>query len=166
MTNPPDLPAPQPSLGVPGPLAEWADRVVAFLIDLLFVAAAGLAVAIVVGVIGVISDALAALVGALGYAAIGIASYYFGYLDGTKGQSPGKAIRGLKVVKISDGQVLGGGMGVIRKLAHIIDGIICGIGYLFPLWDPNKQTIADKIVQTVVLKDQERKPFSQELFLP
>jgi len=33
--------------------------------------------------------------------------------------------------------------------AHIIDGLICNIGYLFPLWDAKRQTIADKIMSTV-----------------
>jgi hypothetical protein len=36
-------------------------------------------------------------------------------------------------------------------LAHIIDGAICYIGYLFPLWDAKRQTIADKIMTTVCL---------------
>lgn len=29
--------------------------------------------------------------------------------------------------------------------------MICNIGYLFPLWDPKRQTIADKIMKTVVI---------------
>jgi hypothetical protein len=31
-----------------------------------------------------------------------------------------------------------------------VDSIICFVGYLFPLWDPKRQTIADKIMTTVV----------------
>ncbi|MDQ1423726.1 MAG: hypothetical protein QOD72_1224, partial [Acidimicrobiaceae bacterium] len=34
--------------------------------------------------------------------------------------------------------------------AHVADSIICGIGYLFPLWDVKRQTLADKIMKTVV----------------
>jgi hypothetical protein len=37
----------------------------------------------------------------------------------------------------------------VRQLAHIIDGAICYIGYLFPLWDAKRQTIADKIMGTI-----------------
>jgi hypothetical protein len=40
---------------------------------------------------------------------------------------------GLKVVRLSDEQVLGGPMGIIRGLAHVIDGLAY-VGYLFPLW--------------------------------
>ena len=43
-------------------------------------------------------------------------------------------------------------MAFVRDLAHFIDGIICFIGYLFPLWDAKKQTIADKLVKTLVIK--------------
>jgi uncharacterized RDD family membrane protein YckC len=32
-----------------------------------------------------------------------------------------------------------------------VDAIICYIGFLFPLWDSKKQTIADKIVKSVVV---------------
>jgi hypothetical protein len=35
----------------------------------------------------------------------------------------------------------------------MIDGAICGIGWLFPLWDTKRQTIADKIVKSVVVVD-------------
>lgn len=150
----------------PGPLAEWGDRVVATLIDALFLLVVGAIVSLAAGVISVISDTLGALIWALSSTAASFYWLYLGYLEGIRGQSPAKAIRGLKVVRASDGQLLGGGMGVVRKIAHFVDSIICFIGYLFPLWDPMKQTIADKLVETVVIKDQEMKPFSQELFLP
>ena len=164
MTNPPEMTSPE--AGVPGPLAEWADRVIATLIDFAFILVAAVALFIVSAIIGAISDALAALVSILGYLVLSVYGLYLGFLEGTRGQSPGKAIRGLKVVKASDGELLGGGMGVVRKIAHIVDGIICYLGYLLPLFDAKKQTVADKIVDTVVLKDQETKPLSQALFMP
>ncbi len=165
MTNPPDVPASQPP-AAPGPLAEWADRVIATLIDAAFVLAAGIVVFIVGAILGVVSGVLRTLVDSLGYLALTVYGLYLGYLEGIRGQSPGKAIRGLKVISQANGELIGGGMGVVRKLAHVVDSIICYIGYLFPLWDPNKQTIADKLVQTVVLKDQERRPLSAEIFMP
>jgi uncharacterized RDD family membrane protein YckC len=167
MTQPPDTPAvPEPAGNVPGPLAEWADRVVATLIDAVVILALWIAVWLAGAIVGVVSDVLAALVRTLGYLAISVYGLYLGYLEGVRGQSPGKAIQGLKVVKISDGEVLGGGMGVVRRIAHVVDAIICYIGFLFPLWDPQKQTIADKLVETVVLKDQERRPMGPGIFLP
>lgn len=40
-------------------------------------------------------------------------------------------------------------MPIVRQIAHIVDGIIRYVGYLFPLWDPRRQTLADKIMSTV-----------------
>ena len=44
-------------------------------------------------------------------------------------------------------------MAFVRDLAHIVDSVICYIGYLFPLWDARRQTFADKIMSTVVLSE-------------
>ena len=39
----------------------------------------------------------------------------------------------------------------MRLLAHYIDSLICYLGWLWPLWDSRNQTIADKIMGTVVI---------------
>ncbi len=49
------------------------------------------------------------------------------------------------------GQPIGTGMAFVRDICHFVDGIICDIGYLWPLWDDKRQTLADKIVKTVVI---------------
>jgi uncharacterized RDD family membrane protein YckC len=76
---------------------------------------------------------------------------YNAYLGGQTGQSIGKKQIGLKLISEQTGQVIGGGAGIGRFFAHIVDAIICYIGFLFPLWDPKRQTLADKIVKTVVI---------------
>ncbi|ORV72853.1 RDD family protein, partial [Mycolicibacter hiberniae] len=75
----------------------------------------------------------------------------FGYRQGTTGSSIGKSVLKFKVVSESTGQPIGFGMSLVRQLAHVVDSIILGIGYLFPLWDAKRQTIADKIMSTVCL---------------
>jgi uncharacterized RDD family membrane protein YckC len=75
----------------------------------------------------------------------------YGYRQGTTGSSIGKSIMKFKVVSEKTGQPIGFGMSVVRQIAHIVDGIICYIGYLFPLWDNKRQTLADKIMTTVCL---------------
>jgi uncharacterized RDD family membrane protein YckC len=75
----------------------------------------------------------------------------YGYRQGTTGSSIGKSILKFKVVSEKTGQPIGFGMSIVRQLAHIIDGVICYIGYLFPLWDAKRQTIADKLINTVCL---------------
>lgn len=75
----------------------------------------------------------------------------YGYRQGTTGSSIGKSILKFKVVGEKTCQPIGFGMSVVRQLAHIIDAAICYIGYLFPLWDAKRQTIADKLINTVCL---------------
>jgi len=76
---------------------------------------------------------------------------YNAYLGGQTGQSTGKKQIGLKLISEQTGQVIGGGAGIGRFFAHIVDAIICYIGFLFPLWDAKRQTLADKIMKTVVI---------------
>ena len=49
------------------------------------------------------------------------------------------------------GKPLGFGSSVLRQIAHLVDAVICGVGYLFPLWTAKRQTLADKIMSTVCL---------------
>ena len=74
-----------------------------------------------------------------------------GYRQGTTGSSIGKSMMKFKVVSENTGQPIGFGMSVARQLAHFVDAVICYIGYLFPLWDAKRQTLADKIMTTVCL---------------
>ena len=42
-------------------------------------------------------------------------------------------------------------MSVLREIAHAVDAAIFYVGYLFPLWDAKRQTLADKMLATVCL---------------
>ncbi len=146
----------------PGPLADWGTRVLATLVDggiLLGVVLAGFILAFI---LGLISTALGVLVGLLVYLVAIAGSFYFYYMNGAAGQTPGKKIIGIKVVSEETGQVIGGGLGIVRGLAHFLDGFFF-IGYLFPLWDPKRQTFADKIMKTVVLSGLPKQKLSPDL---
>jgi len=93
--------------------------------------------------IGQMSIGLAVIIG-LAYLV-----WNYGYRQGTTGSSIGKSIMKFKVVSEKTGQPIGFGMSIVRQLAHIIDAAICYIGYLFPLWDAKRQTIADKLISTI-----------------
>jgi uncharacterized RDD family membrane protein YckC len=73
----------------------------------------------------------------------------YGYRQGTTGSSIGKSVMKFKVVSEKTWQPIGFGLSVVRQLAHVVDLIICFIGFLFPLWDAKRQTLADKIMTTV-----------------
>lgn len=128
-------------------LATWGKRVLASLVDFGCLIGFYLVVMILskLPVIG-------GLIGVVGMLAYLVLAIYWLYLTGRDGQSPGKKVIGIKVVDANTGQTIGGGRGVIRGIAHIVDGLICYIGYLFPLWDKKKQTLADKIIGTVVVE--------------
>ncbi len=142
-TPPPGYTMPPPGYGAPAPagmppLAEWPARVGAAFID-----------ALISGffqtVLRPINQGLAGLVG------LGI-FLYFQYRQGTTGQTPGKQVLKIRLLREQDGQVVGFGTAVIRAILHIVDALPCLLGFLWPLWDAKKQTFADKIMKTVVIK--------------
>jgi uncharacterized RDD family membrane protein YckC len=121
------------------------------LIDSGILFAAVIALLIVGSILSAIVRPLGAIVFVLGYVAIVGASVWFSVQVGQTGASPGMRIIGLRCVSKATGQPIGGGMGFVRQLAHFVDSLICYIGWLFPLWDAERQTIADKIIGTVVV---------------
>ncbi|MEK2475992.1 MULTISPECIES: RDD family protein [Streptomyces] len=72
--------------------------------------------------------------------------------EGGTGQTPGKKALGIKVIKETTGQPMGFGMTFVRYICRYLNGLLCGIGWLWPLWDEKNQTFADKIVGTVVVQ--------------
>jgi uncharacterized RDD family membrane protein YckC len=146
------------------PLADWGSRVVAYLIDYAIVLVFVIVGFIISAIFGAISTTLGVLLGLIVYIAAACSGLYFAFLGGATGQSPGKAITGLKIVGEETGQPIGGGMGIVRAIAHFVDAIICYIGFLFPLWDPKRQTIADKLMHTVVLSGLPKRQMNAEIF--
>jgi uncharacterized RDD family membrane protein YckC len=137
-------------------LANWPQRVGAYLIDYLIAAIPSfLAIILFSGTDpGETPSAGASLVAFLLYmVSLGIWIYNRAIQMGRTGQSWGKQVLNLRLVRMADGQPMGGGMCFLRDLAHIIDAIPCYIGFLFPIWDARRQTFADKIVSTVVLSE-------------
>ncbi|OQX54533.1 MAG: hypothetical protein B5M48_00245 [Candidatus Omnitrophica bacterium 4484_213] len=90
---------------------------------------------------------------------------YFPYFYGTTGQTPGKKILGLKVVRL-DGLDLTYGKGFLRGLlGYFISGLIF-FGYLMIGWDKKKQGLHDKISgTTVVAKEKSHTILGVILFL-
>jgi uncharacterized RDD family membrane protein YckC len=148
--------ADQPGYYMGRTLANWPQRVGAYLIDYLIAAIpAFLAVILFSGTDpGETPSAGAGLVTFLLYlVSLGIWVYNRAIMMGRTGQSWGKQVLNLRLVRMADGQPMGGGMCFLRDLAHILDAIPCYIGFLFPIWDARRQTFADKIVSTVVLSE-------------
>jgi uncharacterized RDD family membrane protein YckC len=148
----PEFPTSQPQ-AIPSNLASWGTRAAGLLIDF--------APIWIIALLTFRSSALSLLIGVVNLAYF----VYMGYLDGLTGQTPGKAIMGIKLVN-QQGELIGSGAGIGRKFAHIVDSIVCGLGYLLPIVDSKRQTIADKIMTTFVVEGIEKKPFSVDLWMP
>jgi len=107
----------------------------------------------VIGIVtSVISNSVSQGLGSVLSFVLGVGWWiYLAYLSGNYGITPGRAIAKTKLIGEQSGTVIGFGQAVLRQFAHLIDSIICYIGWLFPLWDSKKQTLADKIAKTVVI---------------
>jgi uncharacterized RDD family membrane protein YckC len=138
-------------------LANWPQRVGAYLIDYLIAAIpAFLALILFSGTEpGETANAGAVLVSSLLYlVSLGIWLYNRAIMMGRTGQSWGKQVLNLRLVRMADGQPMGGGMAFVRDLLHILDALLCYLGFLWPIWDARRQCLfSDKIMNTVVLSE-------------
>lgn len=130
-------------------LAHWGLRAGGFIIDGLIVGAPYILAAIGVSMGDDGAGGILVAIGFLGM--LGLALWQM-YMEGTTGQSIGKKAVGIRLLRESDGRPLGFGMAFVRRLAHFLDNIACYIGWLWPLWDQKKQTFADKVCSSVVVK--------------
>ena len=148
-------PMPGPSGPPPGVLlAHWGLRAVAWLIDSF---PAWLVVVIGLALDGPRTEADGTTTGMGGvyFFCLLLATawgLYMSYLTGSQGQSIGKKVMNIKVVREIDGQIIGGGLGIARYFIHIVDALPCLLGYLWPLWDQKRQTFTDKIMGTLAIK--------------
>jgi uncharacterized RDD family membrane protein YckC len=132
-------------------LANWPQRVGAYLIDFLAVA---VPVAIAIGLSGGGNNRGGGAVSSLLYLiGFGVWIYNRWIQQGRTGQSWGKRALGLKLLRMDNGQPIGGGLAFVRDILHNLDSLPCWIGLLWPLWDARRQTFADKILSTVVIAD-------------
>jgi uncharacterized RDD family membrane protein YckC len=126
-------------------LADWPKRALGGLIDYV---APSIVFSIISSLLANASSTLANLVSFV----LGIGwMVYLGYKSGTTGVTFGRSIAKTKLISEATGQPVGVQTGIIRQFAHLIDSVICYIGWLFPLWDAKKQTLADKVMKTVVV---------------
>jgi uncharacterized RDD family membrane protein YckC len=80
---------------------------------------------------------------------------YFAYFWSSRGQSIGMMPFGFKVRDLATGQYPTMGKAALRGFIWIVEVgfticIVGAIGWLWQLWDPQKQAIHDKIAGTIV----------------
>jgi uncharacterized RDD family membrane protein YckC len=125
-----------------GPRAGFGRRLLATIIDSLIV---GVPFGIVAGVV----PEAAALLQLLALV-VGIA--YYAVLEGGRtGQTIGKRAMGIRVVDVHGAGPIGAGRAVIRYLGRIVSSLPLFLGYLWMLWDRDKQTWHDKFASSLVV---------------
>src|SRR5205085_2150106 len=133
---------PPPSYGTSGPSgprASFGQRLLAAIVD-------GILLAIVNGVLRAILGQPGTGVGVL------IDFLYFGYFEGgPAGQTVGKRVLNIRVVRGDTGGALGWSTALLRHLYSYVSALACLIGDLWMLWDKEKMTWHDHWSGTVVV---------------
>ncbi len=112
------------------------------------------------GVIGILVGVVGLVIGlAIGYAgpllmfmlAVAYVVVHL-WLVSTRGQSPGKIVVGIKIVRM-DGSALGIRGALIREIiGKLVSSVIFYLGYIWILFDGKRQGWHDKIAGTYVVK--------------
>jgi uncharacterized RDD family membrane protein YckC len=134
----------------PRPLATWGARAASALLDAL-----GPLVIVGVGLLGFVLFDDLGLVFAVAFVcyfgAFAFALWNQCWRQGRTGQSLGKSVVGTRLVRARDGAPVGFGTALGRQFAHVFDGVLA-VGYLRPLWDARRQTFADSMCDTLVVR--------------
>jgi uncharacterized RDD family membrane protein YckC len=126
--------------GPSGPRAGFWRRFGAYFIDSLIIAVPAVIVTV------------AANQTAGNLVSVALALAYFTYFEGSSsGQTLGKQALGIRVFDFKGGGPIGYGRALLRTIARYLSAIVLLLGYLWMLWDREKQTWHDKIASTVVV---------------
>ncbi|GAB7047894.1 RDD family protein [Catenuloplanes indicus] len=121
----------------------WFTRVAAYLADTAVAAPFFLAA-------GLLDGNRAAYYG-LAAAGFAVWAYNRWWRAGRTGQSWGRALVGIRLVGADTARPIGPVRAAVRDFAHLLDDVILYVGYLLPLWTAKRQTLADKVMRTVVV---------------
>ena len=139
--HPPSYSAP-PADGPSGPRAGFWRRFGASLLD-------GFILGVPLGVVGAAFPDEADTINALSFF-VGV--FYFVLLEGGRsGATLGKQALGIRVADLQDGGPIGYGRAIVRYVGRILSTIPLLLGYLWMIWDREKQTWHDKLARAVVV---------------
>ncbi len=149
---------PVASTVVDQPKAGFWIRVVASLLDSLL---AGLAQFVFAFILNITAGHLMGGLDPQGSAAYGMLTALFGivfgiaysvFFTGYCGQTPGKMVVRIKVIRTSGAEISYGRAFLREVPGKFLSGLILGIGYLMVAFDDRKQGLHDRIADTYVVK--------------
>lgn len=132
--------------------AGWTRQVLALLLDLALVAPVYLLMALFSVTSGLPTERDPVNVGDV--AAVLLLVWNLVLRQGRTGSSLGKQAVGIRVLDERNLEPPGPWHVFVRLLAHVADLLPFGIGFLWPVWDGRKQTFADKLTRTVVVRER------------
>lgn len=90
------------------------------------------------------------------YEFYGLISYflYYSISEGFFSRTIGMKIMNLKVVRFSDKNNIDIGDGISRTVGRVLNVLILQLGYIWMLFDKNKQTLIDKFSNTLVVNEK------------
>lgn len=133
-------------------LGTWIRRVGAGAIDLLVLGVPG-TIAAYLNIQAILPGDPAGIIPlVLTLVSVGLFVWNVCLRQGRRGSTLGKQLLGLRLVRESDGRPVGPGLAFVRATCHFFDVLACFAGYFWPLWDEKRQTFADKIVSTLVMR--------------
>jgi uncharacterized RDD family membrane protein YckC len=128
-------------LGVPQ-TARFGERLCALIIDAATITIPGLIFALLMP--GRLLDVVVWIALGAGYTV---------YFWTTSGATIGKMILGLKVVHADSGELLDTGDALLRYGGYVLSTLTLFVGFLWVLWDPERQAMHDKIAKSRVIRD-------------
>jgi uncharacterized RDD family membrane protein YckC len=105
---------------------------------------------IILGLIDVILRAAFKTAGSVIGIAIAI-SYYVVLEGGPRGQTLGKQMMKIRVIDTDTGNPIGYGRAFVRYIGRILSAIVILLGYLWMLWDTERQCWHDKLASDYVV---------------
>jgi uncharacterized RDD family membrane protein YckC len=108
-------------------------------------------------VLGIASGILKAILGSGPGTGLGIvisAAYFTAFIGAERGQTLGQMTLGIRVLGLDDGASIGYARALVRWLVSIVSAVVLLIGYLWMLWDGEKQCWHDKAANDVVVPVQ------------
>jgi len=79
------------------------------------------------------------------------AIYYWYFWTQQDGQTLGKKLMGIRVIKTT-GEKMTAGDAIVRYIGYYISGAVFALGYIWALFDSDKQGWHDKLASTYVVK--------------
>ena len=133
-------------------LAGFLTRALAVFIDAFFLV-------MILMILGLIAAAVGGGERAQAYQSFGLivpVAYSWYFWTRRDGRTPGKFALGIRVVK-ADGTAISDTDAVIRAIGYQVSALLCGLGYIWAIFDKNNQTWHDKLAGTYVVRVQDKR---------